>query len=168
MAFKRLTLPALLLASFVPLVIVADERVAPKLADASWLTGVWKNEPGERMTFEEHWTSTAAGSMMGMFRLLSGEKVVVYEFLLIEQEEDGAFMRLRHYQSKLADVDAAPIRCRLVEASAEKLVFENPDNDKPKRIIYALKADQQLVVTVETTRNGKPSIFTLRFQRSRP
>jgi len=146
--------------------LAADVPVAPKLSDAAWLAGIWKSASGERMSFEEHWTAPAAGNMMGMFRLLAGEKVVVYEYLLIEQESDGTYMRLRHYQPKMVDVDKAPIRCRLAEATSQKLVFENPDSDKPKRITYSLDDGKQLSVAVETTREGKPTTFTLRFQRA--
>ena len=135
------------------------------LADVEWLAGVWRNVPGERMAFEEHWTAPAAGGMMGMFRLLSGEKVAVYEYLLLEQSEDGVTMRMRHYRPGLVDADPATIRLKLTAATKEKLVFENPDNDKPKRVTYAINADEQLIVSVETTREEKPITLTLRFQR---
>ena len=116
------------------------------------------------MTFEEHWTAPAAGGMMGMFRLLANDKVLVYEYLMLEQESDGTYMRLRHYRPGMVDVDPAPVRCRLTEATPQKLIFENPDGDKPKRISYVLNDQQLLTVTVETTRDGKPAMFTLRFQ----
>ena len=102
-----------------------------------------------------------------MFRLLSGDKVAVYEYLLLEASDEGVTMRMRHYRPGLVDADPAPIRLKLAEASKEKLVFENPDNDKPKRVTYAVNADGQLTVSVETTREDKPATFTLRFQRDK-
>ena len=145
----------------------AAEPQTKTLADVDWLVGVWRNVPGERMTFEEHWTAPAAGGMMGMFRLMSGDKVAVYEYLLLEASDEGVTMRMRHYRPGLVDADPAPIRLKLAEASKEKLVFENLDNDKLKRVTYAVNADGQLTVSVETIREDKPTTFTLRFQRDR-
>ena len=95
----------------------AAEPQTKTLADVDWLVGVWRNVPGERMTFEEHWTAPAAGGMMGMFRLLSGDKVAVYEYLLLEASDEGVTMRMRHYRPGLVDADPAPIRLKLAEAS---------------------------------------------------
>ena len=155
--------------SFLLVLIFAGSLAAAEprntLADVEWLAGVWRNVPGERMTFEEHWAAPAAGGMMGMFRMMSGEKVAVYEYLLLEAGEDGVTMRMRHYRPGFVDADPAPIRLKLTTASKEKLVFENSENDKPKRVTYAVNADEQLIVSVETIREEKPVTLTLRFQR---
>lgn len=145
----------------------ADEAKPAKLTDLSWLEGPWKSGPNEKTQAEEHWSAPAGGAMMGMFRLLQGGKPGIYEFLLIEEDADGIHLRLRHYRPQMADVDKAPIRLKLTEATGRKLIFVNPDNDQPKRILYSQESPDQLTATVETTRNGKPHSFTLRMQRSK-
>jgi len=146
-----------------PLFVAADEP--PKLATASWLVGQWRSGAKEKVQFEEHWTEPAAGAMMGMFRLSRDGKPGVYEFLLLEEETDGTYLRLRHYRTHMEDIDKAPIRLKLTQADDKQLVFENPDNDKPKRILYVRESADKMAATVETTRDGKPSKFSLRMER---
>ncbi len=138
-----------------------------KLADLAWLEGQWHGGVKDKSAFEEHWSAPAAGGMMGMFRLLQGGKLAVYEFPLIEQDGDDVVMRLRHYRAQMADVDKAPIRLKLTEISSDKYTFENPDNDKPKRITYARETPDRIVVTVETVRDGDPARFTLHLERAK-
>jgi hypothetical protein len=139
----------------------------PKLTSASWLIGQWRSGAKEKAQFEEHWTEPAAGAMMGMFRLSRDGKPGVYEFLLLEEEAEGVYLRLRHYRLHMEDIDKAPIRLKLTQASENELVFENPDNDKPKRILYVRESPDKIAATVETIRDGKPSKFTLRMERAK-
>lgn len=135
------------------------------LKDVAWFAGPWRSPASEKMLAEEHWSEPAGGAMIGMFRLVNGEKPVIYEFLLLEETKDGVFMRLRHYKTAMADVDKEPIRLKLVKSSKSEAVFENPDNEKPKRITYALTTPDQVLVTVETTRDGKSVTFPLKLER---
>lgn len=135
------------------------------LSELAWFVGQWRSPAGEKLLAEEHWSAPAGGAMIGMFRLVSDGKPVIYEFLLLEAEADGVTMRLRHYRSRMVDVDKEPIRLKLVEATAGKAVFENPDNDKPKRITYTLAKPDRMAVVVETTRDGKAVKFPLTMDR---
>jgi hypothetical protein len=137
------------------------------LKDVGWFVGQWKSPGSEKLTSEEHWTEPAAGSMIGMFRMLNGEKPIIYEFLMIEEGSDGVFMRLRHFKTAMAEVEKEPIRFKLTKASATEAVFENPDNEKPKRITYRLDQPNQMSEVVETMRDGKPSVFTLKLERAK-
>jgi hypothetical protein len=138
---------------------------AAQLADVGWLIGSWHNADEGAQKYEEHWSAPAGGAMMGMFRLLGNDKLMVYEFLLIEQEETGVYMRLRHYQSRMVDADPAPIRLKLVDHGRNRCAFEKPESDRPMRILYAGQEDGTLQVTVDTQRNGKPAQFVLKFRK---
>jgi hypothetical protein len=141
------------------------EQTSPnKIESAKWLVGRWESVPGERVRCEEHWSEPAAGGMVGMFRLISGERVGVYELLLLEEEADGVWMRLRHFRPQMVAQEPEPLKLKLASASAEKLVFENPGEGMPRRIVYALAGDE-LTATVETAREGKPVAFTLKMRR---
>src|SRR5262245_49565549 len=74
----------------------AKDATPTKLDSVAWLTGRWQSPAGERLACEEHWSAAAGGGMVGMFRMLSGERVSVYELLLLEEESDGVWMRMRH------------------------------------------------------------------------
>ena len=103
--------------------------------------------------------------MVGMFRLTNAEKPLLYEFLLIEETPDGVFMRLRHFKTAMAEVEKEPIRLKLTKASTTEAVFDNPDNEKPKRITYRLEQPDRMSVVVETTRDGKSAVFTLKMDK---
>jgi hypothetical protein len=152
-------------------VTIAFGGDAPKdgftLKDVAWFTGSWGNTAPAPTKFEEHWSTPAGGAMMGMFRLVNPTgKAPLYEFLLIEETADGVFMRLRHFKAAMAEVEKEPIRLKLTKATPNYALFENPDNEKPKRITYRFAKDEdEMTVTVESTRDGKPVSFTLKMQR---
>ncbi len=116
-----------------------DAKPTPKLTDAAWLAGGWKSGPTERMAMEELWQAPAHGSMVGTFRMCSAGRPALYELLLLEEQSDGVWMRLRHYGPELVDKDEKPVRLKLAEASDRRLAFANPDNAKPKRIVYCVR-----------------------------
>jgi hypothetical protein len=134
------------------------------LKDVAWFVGGWRNPASDKTLYEEHWSDPAGGAMVGMFRLVNPGKSALYELLLLEETPDGVFMRLRHFKAGMAELEKEPIRLKLVKASASEAVFENPDNEKPKRITYRLN-EGQMAVTVETIRDGKAASFTLKMDR---
>src|SRR5438309_9519387 len=98
----------------------------PTFADAAWLAGRWQQAEATACVYEEHWSEPVGGAMVGMFRMLLEGKPVVYEFLLLEEDADGVWLRLRHYRPQMVDVDQEPMRLKLAEAGLARLVFENP------------------------------------------
>src|SRR5262249_54084426 len=54
-----------------------------KIEDLSWISGDWETAPG-RGQIDEHWTTVAGGSMIGMSRTVAGGKTVFFEYLRIE------------------------------------------------------------------------------------
>lgn len=149
----------------------ADEPAKPekavKLADVAWLAGNWKAPEGERIAGEEIWSAPAGGGMMGMFRFLTGDKVGLYEFMLIEQDAEGVSLRFRHYRPTMIDADKAPMKLRVTEATRKKIVFTNPDAAaRPKRITYERDEGDNMTVTIETERGGKPVTIPVKLKRA--
>lgn len=136
-----------------------------ELEKLNWLMGVWRHLPGEEFEFEQHWSSPVDDTMMGMFRLVSDDKVVVYEFLLLEKLPEGLFLRIRHYRPGMLEVSRFPYRLKLIEESDRQLVFENPDGNHPKRITYRRVGAGRMDVLVESIEEGKATTFELRFQQ---
>jgi hypothetical protein len=141
----KLTLAALLLfASF------SVEN--PTLADISWISGDWQTAPGGRRQIEEHWTAVAGGSMMGMSRAVAGDKTVEFEYLRIEQRTDGIYY-VAHPGARCPGTDF-----KLTSASATEAVFENPQHDFPKRIIYR-KTEDGLTASIDAGEGSKGMSF---------
>jgi hypothetical protein len=128
----------------------------PAIADVSWIAGDWQTPSGGRRQIEEHWTKPAGGSMMGMSRTVAGDKTVEFEFLRIEQRADGVYY-----------VAQPGGRCpatdfKLTRASATEAVFENPQHDFPKRIIYRKAADDSLTATIDAGEGSKSRSFAFK------
>lgn len=148
----------------------APSEAAPaalQLEDLGWLAGTWKSPAAENgPRSEETWSEPAAGAMMGAFRAYSDQRVIIYEFLLLEQTPNGIVMQLRHFRPGLASVEDEPIRLALQDSTPSQLVFVNQSSDTPRRIVYAREGSERLAVTIESTRDGQPETFTLNFERA--
>lgn len=143
----------LILASLILFTTVSVEN--PTLADLSWISGDWQTAPGGRRQIEEHWTTAAGGSMMGMSRTVAGDKTVEFEYLRIEQREDGIYY-VAHPKARCPGTDF-----KLTRASATEAVFENPQHDFPKRIIYR-KTDDGLTASIDGGEGSKSVSFVFK------
>lgn len=125
----------------------------PTLADVSWITGAWQTAPGGRRQIEEHWTKAAGGSMMGMSRTIVGDKTVEFEYMRIEQRADGVYY-VAHPKARCPGTDF-----KLTRASATEAVFENPQHDFPKRVIYRKTGEDGLTASIDAGEGSKSMSF---------
>lgn len=156
----------LLLPLAVALLGVAAHAQAPAtkatLQDFAWLAGHWRIEQGDRLV-DEQWMAPAAGLMMGMARNVQGGKVREYEFTLLRQEPNGDIFYVAS-PSKQSEAQFKLTSLRNGEA-----VFENPEHDFPKKVIYARQADGSLLAAIEGPgRDGKPRRVEYPFKRVKP
>jgi len=128
----------------------------PTLADISWISGAWQTEPGGRREIEEHWTKVAGQSMLGMSRTVAGDKTVEFEYLRIEQRADGIYY-VAHPKARYPGTDF-----KLTRASATEAVFENPQHDFPKRIIYRKISDDALTASIDGGEGTKSISYAYR------
>lgn len=126
------------------------------IADIAWISGDWQTEPGGKRQIEEHWTNVAGASMLGMSRTVAGEKTVEFEYLRIEQRADGIYY-VAHPKARCPGTDF-----KLTRASATEAVFENPQHDFPKRIIYRKTGDDSLTASIDGGEGTKAISFSFR------
>ena len=135
---------------------------APTLQDFAWLAGHWRIESGDRVV-DEQWMAPAGGLMMGMARNIQGGKVQEYEFTLLRQEPNGDIL---YIASPSRQVETA---FRLTSFKDGTAVFENPQHDFPKKIIYTRGKDGSLLAAIEGPgRDGKPRRVEYPFKRVTP
>lgn len=127
----------------------------PTIADLSWIAGDWQTAPGGRSQIEEHWTAAAGESMMGVSRTIAGDKTVEFEYLRIEQRADGIYY-VAHPKARCPGTDF-----KLTRASTTEAVFENPQHDFPKRIIYR-KIDGGLTASIDAGEGSKAMSFVFK------
>jgi len=90
-----------------------------------------------------------------MSRTVAGEKTVEFEYLRIEQRADGIYY-VAHPKARCPGTDF-----KLTRASATEAVFENPEHDFPKRIIYR-KTEDGLTARIDGGEGTKSMSFAYR------
>jgi hypothetical protein len=119
----------------VPTVQLDPVRVPPpgsaQLAAVSFMVGCWRSPGGEgRTSVEERWSPGEGGVMLGTTRYMRGGQVVSFEFALLRAEGDDLTF-LPHPGGV-----ASEHLFRLTRAAPGEAVFEAPEHDYPRRIIY--------------------------------
>lgn len=149
--------------TFLSLLLLANlSPQTPTIADLSWISGDWQTAPGGRTQIEEHWTNVAGGTIMGMSRTVAGDKTAEFEYLRIEQRADGVYY-VAHPKARCPGTDF-----KLTRASATEAVFENPQHDFPKRIIYRKSGDDALTASIDGGEGTKAMSFSFRRMKSNP
>jgi hypothetical protein len=127
---------------------------SPKIADLAWMSGGWRTAAGGRAQIEEHWMSPSGGSMLGMGRTVVGDRTVEFEFLRLEQRGDAIY----YVASPGGQCPSTDFK--LTRLSAEEAIFENPQHDFPKRIIYKKNANGSLTASIDAGAGTKSQTFT--------
>lgn len=142
----------LILVTFCLLVTLTPQTAA--LSDLAWIAGDWQTAPGGRRQIEEHWTNVAGGTMMGVSRTVAGDKTVEFEYLRIEQRADGIYY-VAHPKARCPATDF-----KLTKSSATEAIFENPQHDFPKRIIYRKTGADSLTASIDGGEGSKAMTFS--------
>lgn len=124
------------------LLLLALPAAAEPLAGLEWLAGSWATSgPGGRS--EEHWTPPAGGRMFGVNRAYKDGELHFWEHIVIEARPDGIVY--------LASPEGRqpPTEFRLTHLSSGQAVFENPEHDFPKKVVYELLEDGRLRGSVQ-------------------
>jgi hypothetical protein len=128
---------------------------AGSISELSWITGDWQSAAGGRSQVEEHWTKPGGASMLGMSRTIAGEKTVEFEYLRIEQRADGIYY-VAHPKARCPGTDF-----KLTRATASEAVFENPEHDFPKRIIYRKTGEDSLTASIDGGEGTRSMAFAM-------
>ena len=142
--------PLVVLLSFLlpPAARAQNESGAPTgIGSLAWMAGSWIDR-GENRTVEEYWQAPSGKLMLGLHRDVKASGRTFFEFLRIEEREDGIF-----YLASPMGREATPFK--LTDSDGKTMaVFENPDHDFPKKIVYRLDGQDKLCAEVSGTING--------------
>jgi hypothetical protein len=146
------------------LLALASPALAPLDAsrgadDLSWMSGCWMQTKADGF-IEEHWTSPAGGTLLGMSRTVRGGKTTEWEFLRIAD----AGGRLAYVANPSGQAENAfPLK----SLAPGEVVFEDPKHDFPQRIIYRRNADGSVTARIEGEIGGKVKAVDFPYQRCR-
>lgn len=96
--------------------------------------------------------------MLGMSRVVAGDRMAFFEYMRIEKRADGIYFVAQ-------PSGKAPTSFKLTKSGAALVVFENPAHDHPKIVTYRLEGKDGLVATLEGDEGGKHLKQDFRFQR---
>jgi hypothetical protein len=122
---------------------------------AEWLVGEWHATSGDKRMVER-WQKVSPETFEGMGTTSRAAKVVESEALRLVAMEQRVF-----YVAKVAQ-NPIPIAFTLMQCDGQKLVFENPAHDFPKKLEYQLTNPDTFTVRVS---DGAQRGFTLTFSR---
>jgi hypothetical protein len=138
----------------------------PKVSDFAWLEGRWRGEWGPRVA-EQVWMAPKAGMMLGDFRVIENDKVLVIEFFSLVEKPGGINFYFRHFTPELIPWEKSDATLlKLASADPKKSEFENPANGKPKRVVFTkLDADTYTWRSEIIPENGDPQIIEITYHR---
>ena len=123
---------------------------------AEWLVGDWRGTRGESQILER-WQKVSTETFEGLGKTQRGAQVVESETLRLLAMEQRVF-----YVAKVAHNDL-PVAFALTQCDGQRLVFENPAHDFPKKLEYQLTGPDTLSVRVSAGERG----FTLTLNRQK-
>ncbi len=114
------------------------------LSGLQFLTGCWEGPfAGGASTMEEFYTSPSSNLILGTTRYMRDGRAVQFEFTKIELR-DGEIV-LTPYPNGRPSAD----EFRLTHLGPTEAVFEAPEHDYPKRIIYRTERDGTRVAQID-------------------
>jgi hypothetical protein len=114
---------------------------------AAWLSGCWQIARGAEV-IDEQWMAPRGGVMLGMARSVRGDRLVSTESTTI-RVRDG---RLVYEASPSGQTPAA---FTSTATTADRVVFENPTHDYPRRLGYERKGPDAILAWIDDGAGGK-------------
>jgi Domain of unknown function (DUF6265) len=125
------------------------------LSELAWLAGNWQTDTNGRLVSDEHWALADGGIMIGMSRTVAaGDKLASFEFLRIEQRGEDIFY-VANVKGRCPATDF-----KLTRLSGQEAVFENPEHDFPKRIIYRKKSSTEMTASIDAGEGTKSQEYS--------
>ena len=149
---RRLLTFAVLFSMVLPL-YAADSKPA-SVADLSWIAGQWQGKKGADQ-LDEHWSAPGGGTMMGAFRWIKNGKILVYEFLVIEDSTTGPVLTFRHFNAGLIawEEKDKPLRCPLAGGGPGEAAFACEGGST--RLTFRRTGENGLNVLLERQEGGQ-------------
>ncbi|MGV3587019.1 MAG: DUF6265 family protein [Adhaeribacter sp.] len=152
---KLMLLPLLLL--FLNLLTPASAQTTPKggtLADVSFIQGHWKATNDGR-DVEGYWMAQNGDNIVGMMRMMKGDKASMYEILAYEQGPQGLVSLVKHFSPGLIGQEEKEKQDRynFIEASKNRAIFQK--EGEALRILYEKRSDNQFVIARGNQQDNK-------------
>ena len=113
------------------------------MEDLDFMTGRWQ-QASTGGVIEEWWMASNGNTKVAAFRWAQRNKIVAIELVIISEEDDGIFLRFKHYSADYEPWEKdEPNSYRLHSVERDKAIFINtvPRESIPNVIIYRKTED---------------------------
>ena len=140
------------------ILLATDVQAQARATALEWMSGTWVAKSGGAVVTES-WVGPGNGLLVAanLSTWPNGRKF--FEFLRIGETPEG----LSYYASPAGK---PPTEFRMKELGERRVVFENPDHEYPRRILY-WRDGEALVARIEGTSGGMERHEEWRFERAR-
>lgn len=128
---------------------VAGDSYGNKYDQLSWLVGSWEGEAFGGVC-QEIWEANAGGTMTGTFKLISGNKISFYEFMVIDLSLEQPALILKHFNANMTGWEEkdSVITFPIISMNDKELIFDG--------MTYITNGSDSLTITLSTKhRDGK-------------
>jgi hypothetical protein len=125
------------------------------IKDLSFMAGKWVTH-GAWGDMEENWSEPMGNCMMSSYRCVKDGKVIFYEFMVIEQLDNGPVMKLRHFSpgNVAWEEKDKPYEYPLMFLDDNLARFERPDK-KTSLTFQRTAPDKMKVILERQDKDGK-------------
>lgn len=119
------------------------------------LTGTWIMEKKNGVIIGETWIAKDNNHIMGKSYLIkNGDTTILETVDLVKEGDDIFYIPVAYGQN-----DDKPVRFKLVAVDSTAYVFENPEHDFPKRVVYDFTGSDALHAYVDDRTENKRQHF---------
>ena len=141
---------------------LAENKTAvnASLADLQWMCGAWVGGLGDQIA-EESWSQPTGGTMGTMVRLSSGGQTLMFELIVIREEQGSLVAHLRQFSPELELRLAQDMP--IIDKGPTMVAFKGPADSSIKQLTYRGVAESRMEVDVML---GDDSQVTATFERA--
>lgn len=126
------------------ILIICSCQTNKTLESLKWMEGQWIIPDDTLYQRTEEWSLISEKEMIGFGMTVDNSDTIFFEKLSITTEGSDTYFN--------ADIGDGVVKFKLIESKDERWVFENPNHDFPKRIIYKKEGEEMVAfATAEET-----------------
>ncbi len=131
--------------------VTTNSQKVNLLDKAQWFIGTWQNQTSDGL-FTEKWNQKNDSVYSAISTVVVNHKdTVFFESILLEQKNNELF-----YTVSVKDQNKElPVSFKLVNVTANQLVFENSTHDFPTKITYLKILEDSMVASISGLIDGK-------------
>lgn len=146
---KKIILPFIIVMS---LASCQESKEVAKIVDTDWLIGKWENKSPDGNLLE-NWTKVNDSVFIGESYFIKAKDTLHSEKMQLKQMGEN----LIYISTITGQNNNKPIIFKQNTSEDKVLVFENPKNEYPKKIVYKPFAKDHLLIEISGIEQEKPS-----------